>query len=61
MQMAMVLTDQQPTGSALWAEARLSEEPGARKPHAEMCAGRGRATAPSTATGASETRDWRGK
>jgi hypothetical protein len=33
-----------------FAKARLSEEPGARKPHVGICARRGRATALSTAT-----------
>ena len=32
------------------AEASILEEPGARKPHAGICAGRGRETALSTAT-----------
>jgi hypothetical protein len=37
-----------------FAEARLSEEPGAGKPHAGIYAGRGRATALPTATVAQE-------
>ena len=37
-----------------FAEARLSEEPSAGKPHAGICAGRGRETALSTATVAEE-------
>ena len=32
------------------AEASVPEEPGAENPHAGICAGRGRATALSTAT-----------
>ena len=39
------------------AEARLSEEPGAIIPHAGIRAGRGRVTAPSTATGAPRNSD----